>query len=298
MILSKINSKEKNSQKIRVKCEKCGKESVISLYQQQISLKFYKEDLCRGCKQHFQVLYGIRGKQYINAGNASSKKMKGKTYEELYDLKKANEIKNNQSLNNTGQKNGNYGGTWHGVNPGTSQKGKTFEQIYGKEKSKKIKEKISKANSGHNNPMYGKPSPQGSGNGWSGWYKGWYFRSLKELSYMIYVIEKHKFPWKTAESKEYQIEYIDWKGTKRSYFPDFIIEEKYLVEIKPKSLWNSDTVKRKKEAAILFCNKNDFKYKLTESPKQITHKEIEKLINEGLIIFTKQYQQKWEKRQN
>ena len=33
--------------------------------------------------------------------------------------------------------------------------------------------------------MYGRFSPRGSGNGWSGWYKEWYFRSLLELSYMI-----------------------------------------------------------------------------------------------------------------
>jgi hypothetical protein len=33
--------------------------------------------------------------------------------------------------------------------------------------------------------MYGKPSPQGSGNGWSGWYKGKYFRSIMELSFIV-----------------------------------------------------------------------------------------------------------------
>jgi hypothetical protein len=46
---------------------------------------------------------------------------------------------------------------------------------YGKEEADKkyeiYRQKISEKNSGSNNPMYGKPSPQGSGNGWSGWYK-------------------------------------------------------------------------------------------------------------------------------
>jgi hypothetical protein len=67
---------------------------------------------------------------------------------------------------------------------------KTYEELYGKEKANKMKNNLSILNSGSKNKMYGKPSPQGSGNGWSGWYKGWYFRSLIELSYMVNVIEK------------------------------------------------------------------------------------------------------------
>ena len=49
---------------------------------------------------------------------------------------------------------------------------------YGKEEADKklacLKSNHSVASSGERNPMYGKPAPQGSGNGWSGWYKGWY----------------------------------------------------------------------------------------------------------------------------
>jgi len=51
--------------------------------------------------------------------------------------------------------------------------------------------------------MYGKPAPIGSGNGWSGWYKGWYFRSLLELSFMINVIERFKMSWQNAETKKH-----------------------------------------------------------------------------------------------
>lgn len=59
--------------------------------------------------------------------------------------------------------------TWSIINK--SNKGKTFEEIYGKEKAVELKEKLSERFSGEGNPMFGKPSPEGSGNGWSGWYK-------------------------------------------------------------------------------------------------------------------------------
>ena len=84
------------------------------------------------------------------------------------------------------------------ANPGRGMTGKTTYGVwlekYGKEiaddKLKNLKNKLSILFSGKKNPMYGKPTPIGSGNGWSGWYKGWYFRSLLELSYMINVIER------------------------------------------------------------------------------------------------------------
>lgn len=113
--------------------------------------------------------------------------------------------------------------------------GKSFYDIwvekYGKEDADKkmllYKKNKSEETSGENNPMYGKPSPQGSGNGWSGWYKGWFFRSIHELSFMINYIERFELNWKSAESKSYKIEYIDYDGKKRNYFPDFIIGNKY-----------------------------------------------------------------------
>jgi hypothetical protein len=185
-----------------------------------------------------------------------------------------------------------------GISTKIRQKGKTFEEIHGLEKAKEIKEKLSKAFSGEKNPMFGKPAPQGSGNGWSGWYKGWFFRSLKELSYMINIIERFNLKWESAEIKKYKINYVDWNGNNRTYYADFIIENKYLVEIKPKCLWNSNIVKRKKEAALEFCNKHNLKYKLTESPKLIQSEQLLFLINEGVLKFTNKYQEKFKKWEN
>lgn len=284
-------------QKITVICDRCEKEYQTALGSQIHYFKKYKGDLCRGCKQREQIKKGIRGKQYINAGKASVQNMKGKTYEELYGNEKAKQLKQQCSNNTSGKNNPMYGKNYQSyaiVELGKSQKGKTFEEIYGNEKATEIKAKISLKTSGENNPMYGKPSPEGSGNGWSGWYNEWFFRSLKELSYMINVIERFNLSWQSAETSKYKIKYVDWEDTERTYHPDFLIEGKYLVEIKPKKLWNSDNVIRKKKAAIEFCKNKNLKYKLTESAKTLTFNDLKILVNTKKIKFIKRYKEKFE----
>ena len=178
--------------------------------------------------------------------------------------------------------------------------GKSFYEIwvdkFGKEiadeKLNSFKNKQSLINSGSGNSMFGKPSPTGSGNGWSGWYKGWYFRSLRELTYMIKIIERFNLKWESGESNKYKISYIDYKGNDRNYFPDFVVNGKYIIECKPKKLWYSDNVIRKKESAIIYCEKNNLTYKLVDIGV-ITDKEIEILYNNKMIVFLNRYEIKF-----
>jgi len=178
--------------------------------------------------------------------------------------------------------------------------GKNFYELwvikYGKEiadiKLLEFKEKLSNASKGEKNPMYNKPIPKGSGNGWSGWYKKWFFRSLNELSYMINVIERFNLSWETAENKKYKIKYIGFDGQNRTHVCDFLIGKKYLVEIKPKKLINSKTVLLKSAAAIEFCKKNNLIYKITNSPK-LTNEDIKQLVDDGHVKFIKKYQIKY-----
>jgi hypothetical protein len=93
--------------------------------------------------------------------------------------------------------------------------------------------------------------------GWSGWYKGWYFRSLHELSYMINIIERFKFNWKSAERKELKI------------------------------------VQLKKEAAINFCKNKNLIYKLTCPSKLLSLEDIELLINTNKLEFISRYKEKY-----
>jgi hypothetical protein len=140
--------------------------------------------------------------------------------------------------------------------------------------------------------MFGKPSPTGSGNGWSGWYKGWYFRSLRELTYMIKIIERFNLKWVSGESKKYKIKYQDFKGNDRNYFPDFIINNKYVVECKPKKLWGSDNVIRKTKAALNYCELNGLKYKKIDIGI-LTDNEIKNLYIKGEIKFLPKYEEKF-----
>jgi hypothetical protein len=160
------------------------------------------------------------------------------------------------------------------------------------EKKKEWSSKVGRK--GEKNYWYGKTPPFGSGNGWSGWYKGWYFRSLLELSYMINVIEKNKIKWESGEQSRFKIQY-EYKGVKKNYFPDFILEGKYMIECKPKKLWNTDLIKTKKKWAEEFCKKNNLIYKLREVSK-ISDQEIQNLVNNKELIWIDRYQEKFNER--
>lgn len=187
---------------------------------------------------------------------------------------------------NLSEKNSGAGNPMYGRNVQTIWTDKYGKDV-AEEKMKKIGTAISKRVSGTGNPMYGKPSPQGSGNGWSGWYKGWFFRSIRELSYMIKVIEANELQWDKPAS-------LKWKdGDKyRTYTPDFLINENLIVEIKPRNLWNSRAVKKKAEAAKIWCCERNMNYELID-PITLTTNEIISLYKEDKIKFLPRYDDKF-----
>lgn len=170
---------------------------------------------------------------------------------------------------------------------------------YGEERANQLKEEwIAKKrinSSGSRNPMYGKPTPQGAGNGWSGWYNNWFFRSLRELSYMINVIERTGLQWQTADTKDLRIPYVDYKGSDRTYSADFLIDERILVEIKPQKLHVSPTVMAKKKAAELFCQAKGLYYNIVDV-EPLSDQEIKKLHDCGKLKFTERYEKLYEQR--
>jgi hypothetical protein len=303
MILSEIQRNQTKqqgidqTQQIQISCDNCHREYSISLVAQKTCFSKYKKDLCRGCQQREQYKNKSRSKDQCFAGGQSAiLKMKGKTYEEMYGFEKSKILKSKKSIQTIGKKNPMYGKNYQTKNLNQwsrNNKGKSFEDIYGTTKSLKYKKNISKALSGENNPMFGKPSPNGSGNGWSGWYKGWFFRSLKELSYMINVIERFNLMWINAENSNFRICYY-YLGKKRTYVADFIINEKYMIEIKPKKLHQSKLVQIKAKAAINFCNEIGLKYKLIDPIKLLSFNDIKILVEEKKIKFLDKYQSKFE----
>lgn len=153
------------------------------------------------------------------------------------------------------------------------------------------KQKWSQSSSGENNPMYGKPSPAGSGNGWSGWYMKMFFRSLHELACMLWL-QRQGIEFWSAEQKRYKITYKNFLGTNRNYFADFVTANKQLIECKPKRLWNSVAVSAKKKAAQQWCKRSGFKYKLIDLGKPDIC-VLRSLMEQGLLVFTDRYAKKF-----
>jgi Zn-finger nucleic acid-binding protein len=277
-------------------CPNC-KEEINYKTKYNIEKAEANNSLCRRCinkKVWTSELRKKISKKYSGEGNPFFNKHHTDESKEKYRISRKKSYKNSKyktkefrkklSESVSGEKNGMYGKSVYDV----------WVEKYGKEKADKLEKerskKISKSMSGKNNPMYGKPSPQGSGNGWSGWYKGWFFRSLKELSYMINVIERFNLKWESCEKGKFAIEYVDVNDKKRNYFPDFLIENKYIVEIKPKKLWNSFNIKLKQKAAEKWCNKNGYVYKIRDI--ELNEDKILELYKKGDIKFMKKYNDK------
>jgi len=98
-----------------------------------------------------------------------------------------------------------------------------------------------KGSVGNKNPQWGLPAPKGSGCGFSGYYKGEYFRSILEYRYLKHFEENdisyisNDVSADKHESIKVVIPYIDSVGKQRNYIPDFLIGNT-IVEVKPKAL--------------------------------------------------------------
>jgi len=164
---------------------------------------------------------------------------------------------------------------------------------YGLEKATELeqqrKQKLSTVFSGSGNPMYGRPSPQGAGVGWKGWYKQEFFRSLRELCFMIQMDET-EIDWVGAE--HISITYKDATGNHRTYRPDFLVNETTLIEIKPQRLIDSPNNKLKCQAAELFCQQNGLEYQIRDV--EIDARLIRKHIDNGDVKFDDRYQARFE----
>lgn len=298
MIKSKLLLNKKDepiiTQNVVLVCDNCGTEYSIKKY---LTVKKahqkYQKDLCHSCKMKFMFASGERKSSWP----IYNKKQKGKTVEQRLGRKAGKIFRQKRSELTSGNKNPMFGRNDQCYKNGGlaeinhNKKGRTYEEIFGKKKAKEIKSKV--GCSGIKNGMYGKPSPQGSGNGWSGWYKGFYFRSLLELSYLKYLFD-NKIKFRTAETQEFKVEYKDLNGKKRNYFPDFYLEDtKEIIELKPKKLINSKQNKSKFDAAKKKFGKK-FKIITDKNLNKLTSNEIQLLYRSKNFKWTDKYEQKFQ----
>ena len=69
----------------------------------------------------------------------------------------------------------------------------------------------------------------GSGRGHKGWYKGYFCDSTYELVYIIYNLD-HNIPFSRCPRDIYYL--YEYKGKTYKYYPDFILPDNSLVEVK------------------------------------------------------------------
>ena len=179
-----------------------------------------------------------------------------RTWEELYGKEKSDKLKQNLKKCHSGENNPNFGenhwvhrksdseieswkikigkNNWHSP----LIKGKNFEEIYGEDKSNNIKLKISNSVIKYNiNNLRSVATNYTFG--YSGYYKEHFFRSLNELSYIIYLMD-NSIKFESAECKKYRINYKNPQGKWRYYFPDFyLFDTDELIEIKSTYTWNN-----------------------------------------------------------
>lgn len=275
------------------KCPKCNREITYTSKGGRDSAEF-KQSNCGSCTSIEKMTKrNISGKNNPFFGKkhtqATKKKLsnhrKGKTYEELYNKNTVKDIKRKKRNSHLGKNNIMYGISiyeyW--VNKYSKEKADILE--------KNRKAKLKKAFSGKKNPMFGKPAPIGSGNGWCGWYKGIYFRSLLEFFYLVYLI-RNNIKFENGEKEEYAIKY-KFKNKIRNYFADFyIIDTQQYIEIKPKKLMNLP-INKSKFIAARKKYKNRFIVLNESNIKTISKIEMSDMIKNKDLQFTKKYQKKF-----
>lgn len=264
-------------------CPKCFKEIKHKKLKNMISAK-ERGSLCRSC---------------CNSGENNPFYKKTHSKESIDKIKLNNilnidkyrtkEFREKMSKISSNENNPMYGRSFYDV--WVSKYGKEVAEL----KMLEYKKKQSEKNTGSKNNMYGKPSPKGGGNGWSGWYKDNFFKSLKELSCMI-LFENYGVEFESAESKKFRIRYIDWDGKERNYYPDFFIpSEGKIVECKPTNLIKSKNVECKRIYAEIFCKSNGYIYEIIDPPR-LSSDKIKKLYLTGLIKFIDRYDEKFKDR--
>lgn len=263
-------------------CKECGREVILKSKQKIRDTYFL--NICRICRQKIKDKNKNLKRNCPNCNNVISYNYTS----DYYDAIRKNTLCKSCMINIGKFKKGHI-----------SHKQSLFQCWYNKygesiakEKLLNFKMKQSLLNTGIKNSMYNKPTPVGSGNGWSGWYKNYYFRSLLELSFIVKILERFKFNWISAECKELTIKYTDYNGTPRTYRADFLVNNKYLIECKPKKLQNTITNTLKSNAATLFCKENGYKYKFIDIPI-LSQEQLLYLYNTKQIKFLEKYETKF-----
>lgn len=160
-----------------------------------------------------------------------------------------------------------------------SQSGISYEQRYGLQKSSDMKRKISEKVSGKKNGMFGRTSRQRykTNIGRNGTYKGKFFRSILELSFLKHL-ENLGISIDDIQYEHYKIPYI-FNNEAHVYIADFYVPKlNVLYEVKHSTELNEPKNVAKFYAAKEYCNKNNIQFQIvTQNDFQVYKRyELEK----------------------
>jgi len=164
----------------------------------------------------------------------------------------------------------------HFIERNKNSKGKTLEEIYGEEKAYEIRQKLSKTRKGEKNPSFGKI--RSGGRSVKGYYKGKFFRSLLELSFMKHL-ENSGLKLSEIEYECFRIPWINEEGSNRTYTIDFYVpSQKIVYEIKQSWALKTKEVSLKSEFANLFFKRIGLQFMI------VTEKDFQKIKFEDALL--------------
>jgi hypothetical protein len=117
----------------------------------------------------------------------------------------------------------------------------------------------------------------------SGSYRGWRFRSLRELSYAI-KLDAEGRTWTTAEKPELSVTYVDRYGKTHKHWADFFVDGNTIVEIKPKKKQKHKIVCLKSAAMQTWCDTQGYSYIIT-CPRKLSKPTLKKLYTDKTITI-------------
>ncbi len=153
----------------------------------------------------------------------------------------------------------------------------SYIERHGKEKGRElyIRDCDRRSLPGEKNPMFGKSAPKGSGNGISGFYRDYYFRSLLEYYYMK-MMESQGITFICNDvSRKKNLDKIVIKlPSGKNYIPDFVLPEcSKIVEIKSSYNLSQKDTQEKIRSLGEFCRLNSMTCQV------LTEKDITQDIN-------------------
>jgi hypothetical protein len=173
-----------------------------------------------------------------------------------------------------------------------SQSGISYEERYGVKRSNEMKQKIGEKSAGVKNPMFGKlsTSKKRTNRGINGFYKGHYFRSLIELSFM-----KHLERTGLSLDNDVQYETIsviyEFENSLHTYFPDFYIPSQSIIyEIKHSSETKELSARNHAKFTAMenFCKLNALTFKvLTEHDFKVFHSKNDFRFEPNVVFGVK-----------